>query len=120
MYLKPRQFYTSQVGAIMISTKSKKDQIFNAHYMLFWPNLSRLNGLLVILNISMFFLTGLVNQGYYYTFYSLACLSIVAIGMVVPTSLVRKFWYYLMFLLFEIVGIYFFVASIVYWIQHGA
>ena len=40
-------------------------------HVLLWGNLSRLNGLLIILNISMFFLTGLVAQGYYYTFYSL-------------------------------------------------
>jgi hypothetical protein len=105
-----------------MSTSSFKDRnaAFAADHVLFWTNLSRLNGVLVILNISMFFLTGLVTRGYYYTFYSLACLSVVALGMVIPTVLVRTILYYWSFLIFEAVGIYFFVASIVYWLRHGS
>ena len=91
---------------------------FDADHVLFWSNLSRLNGLLVILNISMFFMTGLVANGYYYTFYSLIGLSVVGIGMVVPTALVRRLWYYLVFLVFEGIGFSIFAASIIYWIRH--
>jgi hypothetical protein len=47
-------------------------------------------------------------------------LSVVGLGMVLPTSLVRRLWYYLCFLCFEVTGMYFFVASIVYWVRHGA
>lgn len=72
----------------MNTSFAKQSSAFTGNYVLFWTNLSRLNSLLVILNISMFFMTGLVNQGYYYTFYSL-------------------------------VGVYFLVASVVYWIRHG-
>jgi hypothetical protein len=104
----------------MITFFRKQDSIFAGDHVLFWTNLSRLNGLLVILNISMFFLTGLVTSGYYYTCYSLACLSVVGLGMVLPTSLVRRLWYYSCFLFVELVGMYFFVASIVYWVRHGA
>ena len=68
---------------------------------LFWTNLSRLNGLLVLLNISLFFLTGLVAHGYYYTCYSLAGLGVVGLGMIMPTVLVRKLWYYFCFLFLE-------------------
>ncbi len=99
---------------------AKQDSAFTADYALFWTNLSRLNGLLVILNVSMFFLTGLVNRGYYYTCYSLIALSVVGLGVILPTSLIRKLLYYLIFLFFEAVGVYFFVVSIVYWIRHGA
>jgi hypothetical protein len=42
--------------------------VFDADHLLFWNNLSRLNNLLVVMNISMFFLTGLVAKGYFYTF----------------------------------------------------
>ena len=97
-----------------------RDKAFAAEHTLFWNNLFRLNGLLVILNISMFFLTGLVAHGYYYTYYSLAGLGVVGLGMIIPTMLVRNLWYYLCFLFFEVIGIYFFVASFVYWIRQGA
>jgi hypothetical protein len=98
----------------------KQDKGFAADHVLFWTNLSRMNGLLVLLNISMFFLTGLVAHGYYYTCYSLAGLGAVGLGMIVPTVLVRRLWYYLCFLFLEGIGIYFFVASFAYWIRQGA
>lgn len=41
------------------SSFKNRDAAFAADHVLFWTNLSRLNGVLVILNISMFFLTGL-------------------------------------------------------------
>lgn len=39
---------------------SKLSAAFDADHVNFWSNLSRLNNLMVIMNISMFFLTGLV------------------------------------------------------------
>ncbi len=48
--------------------------------VIFWSNLARVNNLLVIMNISMFFLTGLIAQGYYFTFISLTCLGIVGVA----------------------------------------
>jgi hypothetical protein len=43
-----------------------------SEYLLLWTNLSRLNGTLVIANLSLFFVSRLViEKGYYYTFCSL-------------------------------------------------
>lgn len=82
-----------------------------------WAHLSRLNNLLIILNISLFFLTDLVTRyGYYYTFYSLLFLTLTAIGLLLPFGLLHRLWYYLIFVLSEAVGGYFLVASIWYWI----
>ncbi len=103
-----------------VSLYFKQDKAFAEDHVLFWSNLSRLNVLFVLLNITIFFLTGLITQGYYYTYYSLSALGVVGLGMVMPTILVKKLWYYLCFLFFEAIGIYFCVSSIVYWVRHGA
>jgi len=72
---------------------------------------------LIILNISLFFLTELVTrQGYYYTFFSLLCLGVVAIGLLIPLGLVNRLWYYCIFLFAELVAIYFLTASIWFWV----
>lgn len=84
---------------------------------MFWAHLSRLTNFLVILNISLFFATGLIKMGYYYTVYSVVCLSFSALGMLVPTPLVRRLWYYLMFVLADLMALYFLVVSIVHWIR---
>ena len=75
---------------------------------------------MVIVNISMFFLTGLVAKGYFFTFYSLICLGVVGVAALVPTLLIRRLWYYWIFLIVEFIGLYYLVASIVYWIQNGS
>ncbi len=98
---------------------SKLSTAFDADHVNFWSNLSRVNNLVVIMNISMFFLTGLVAKGYFYTFYSLACSAVVAAATLVPTILIRRLWYYWMFLIFEILGFYYLVASVIYWVQNG-
>ena len=97
----------------------KLDTAFDADHMNFWSNLSRVNNLLVIMNISMFFLTGLVAKGYYFTFYSLVCLGVVGMGSLVPTTLIRKLGYYWIFLTVELLGLYFLVASVLYWVRNG-
>ncbi|BBO69412.1 hypothetical protein DSCA_33420 [Desulfosarcina alkanivorans] len=93
---------------------------FDAGHANFWGNLIRLNNLLVIVNISMFFLTGLVAKGYFYTFYSLVCLGVVGVGVLIPTTLIRRLWYYWIFPATELCGLYFLVASVVYWINNGS
>lgn len=92
---------------------------FDGDYAHFWSNLSRLNNLLVIMNISIFFLTGLIAEGYYYTFFSLICLGIVAVGVLLPTTLIRRLWYYCIFFMIEGAGLYYVVASIIYWVENG-
>ncbi|MFO7713841.1 hypothetical protein [Desulfosarcina sp.] len=73
---------------------SRLESVFDADHVNYWSNLSRLNNLMVIVNISMFFLTGLVAKGYFYTFFSLICLGVVGVTALVPTGLVRRLWYY--------------------------
>lgn len=97
----------------------KLDNAFELDHVIFWSNLSRLNNLLVIMNISMFFLTGLVAKGYFYTFYSLIILSIVSVGLLIPTTLIRSLWYYCFYFVLELMGLYFLVASIAYWVNNG-
>jgi len=99
---------------------TKLNHAFDADHMNYWSNLNRVNNLLVIMNISMFFLTGLVARGYYFTFYSLICLGVVALGSLIPTTLIRKLWYYWTFLGIELIGLYFLVASILYWVRNGS
>ena len=99
---------------------SRLDTAFDADHVNFWSNLSRLNSLMVILNISMFFLTGLVAKGYFYTFYSLVCLSVLGVGAIIPTVLVRRLWYYWAFMGIELLGLYYLVASVVYWVRNGS
>ena len=72
------------------------------------------------MNISMFFLTGLVTKGYYYTFYSLICLVVVGMGVLVPTRLIRRLWYYWIFLGVELSGLYYLAASMIYWVKNSS
>ena len=72
------------------SRYSRLESAFDADHVNFWSNLSRLNNLMVIMNISMFFLTGLVTKWYFYTFYSLICLGVVGVGILIPTMLIRR------------------------------
>lgn len=97
----------------------KLKKAFELDHVIFWSNLSRLNNLLVIMNISMFFLTGLVAKGYFYTFYSLIILCIVSLGLLIPTALIRSLWYYWFYFVLELLGLYFLVASVVYWVNNG-
>jgi len=83
----------------------------------YWANLSRFTNLLIVLNITLFFLSELVTRhGYYYTYYSLLALGIVNIGLLIPIGLLGHLWYYCIFLIIEAVGIHFLVVSIWYWI----
>lgn len=101
------------------ATYAHWNRIFYLERAIFWASLTRLNNLLVILNISLFFLTGLVAKGYFYTFISLGCLGGVSIAAIVPTPLIRRLWFYGLCFLLELGGIYYLVNSIVYWVRHG-
>jgi len=58
-------------------------------------------------------------KGYYYTFLSLICLGVVGVGTLVSTVLIRRLWYYWVFLLVELVSLYYLVNSIAYWVING-
>jgi hypothetical protein len=44
---------------------SKIEMSYEKYRVIYRANLSRFNNLIIILNISMFFLSGLVSRGYY-------------------------------------------------------
>lgn len=95
------------------------EQIYQKNRSILWPNLGRLNNLLVIVNISMFFLSGLVAKGYFFTFFSLVCLAIVATLLILPLPCLDKLWYYLLCLALEFTALYFLISSLVYWVKRG-
>ena len=91
---------------------------FDNHNNIYWMNLSRFTALLIILNISLFFVTELVTrQGYYYTYFSLLALFAVEFALLVPVGLVDKLWYYGIFLAAEIIALYFLVSSVWFWVS---
>ena len=99
------------------SAWSRAQRRFIRDYENHWSHLSRMTNLMVILNISLFFLTELVTRhSYYYTFFSLLFLGLVQIGLILPLGFLNRLWYYLIFLVAEALGIYFLVVSAWYWI----
>jgi hypothetical protein len=102
----------------LITRYQKSAEQFSKDHKVYWSHLSRLNGLLVILNVSLFFLTELVTtQSYYFTFFSLLSLGFVYLGLLIPIGCINRLWYYLIFLFLEIIGGYFLVASGWYWVS---
>ncbi len=99
---------------IIISSLNEK---FENQAAIYWANLSRFTSLLIILNLSLFFISKLViTHGYYYTYYSLFCLGIVELGLLIPSGLLNRLWYYCIFIIFEAIAIYFFIFSAWYWV----
>jgi len=95
----------------------KLRESFERDASIHWASLSRITNLLIILNITLFFLTELVTKkGYYYTFYSIFFLCMVQIGTLLPLGLLNRLWYYSIFLIFQGLGIYFLAASTWYWV----
>jgi len=95
----------------------KLNNSFESQMVIYWSNLSRTTNLLILLNISLFFVTELVTKkGYYYTYYSLFLLLIVKVGLLFPFGLLNRLWYYCIYLVFEVIAIYFLLSSILFWV----
>jgi hypothetical protein len=91
--------------------------LFSQDYHGYWGHLSRATNLFIILNISLFFLTELVTkQSYFYTYFSLLFLGFVKVGILLPLGFHNRICYYMVFLMAELTGVYFLVASAWYWI----
>lgn len=87
-------------------------------YPVLHGNLSRFTGLLIMLNVTLFFVTGaVVYEGYYYTFYSLGLLAVVEALLIIPHGLFDRLWFYALTLLVEAVALYFFTSSVWYWVS---
>lgn len=106
MLRKLQYFYKSQ------------SEVFAKQKEIYWSSLSHATNLLIILNISLFFVTELVTKhGYYFTYFSLLSLLIVQCGLLLPLGLLGRLWYYCVFLCFEIIAIYFLVSSVWFWVE---
>jgi hypothetical protein len=92
-------------------------QDFNNNFSIYWNHFSRLTIMLIISNFSLFFLTKLViRERYFYTHISLGLLFLVHLALILPLGLVNRLWFYGLCLLFELASVYFFGASIWYWV----
>jgi len=111
----------------MTSTKSpwwkrlwdRCNQIFQEQSVYLWPHLSRAINLMVIVNVSLFFLTGTVRHGYYFPIISLCLLALATLLILLPLGLQKELPFY-----FAVMGLcltagWFLAASIVYWFKHG-
>ncbi len=93
-------------------------QCFCEQCPILWPNLSRATSLLVVLNTSLFFLSGAVQcQGYYWPIYSLGLLGIVEVVLLLPLGLNRQLWFYLVVLAAWLLAGWFLVGSILFWLR---
>ncbi|RDE24184.1 hypothetical protein DV711_00880 [Motiliproteus coralliicola] len=92
---------------------------FKANHGLYWSHLGHLNNLLAILNISLFFMTGLIAQGYYFTYISLSAIILVALITLLPLPCARRLGFYLGCLALEGIALYLLVASAIHWVQMG-
>ena len=41
-------------------------------------------------------------------------------GVLIPTTLIRRLWYYWTFFGIELLGLYYLITSRIYWVKHGA
>jgi hypothetical protein len=90
---------------------------FVKHRNIYWENLTHFNTLLIIINLSLFFVTRLVvDQGYFYTYYSLLALGVVQCCLLLPLGLLDRAWYYIMCLVCEFIAVYFIIVSVWYWV----
>ena len=93
---------------------------FQEDHAIYWGHLSRTAGLLVMLNISLFFLNGALScGGNYWPVKSLGFLAVAEGAMLWPHNVARRFGYYLALLALWLVAAGFFLASVVYWLRTG-
>lgn len=92
---------------------------FKTNHGLYWSHLGHLNNLLAILNISLFFMTGLIARGYYFTYISLSAIILVALITLLPLPCARRLGFYLGCLALEGIALYLLVASAIHWVQMG-
>jgi hypothetical protein len=81
-------------------------------------HLSRINSLLIVLNISRFFLTDpVIRQGVSLHRRFTGFLTLTTIGPMFGFGLLNRLWYYLKFILSEIAGSYLLISSVRYWVR---
>jgi len=91
---------------------------YRKEHQMYLDHLQHFTHLLIFLNISFFFLTELVTkQGYYYTYFSLLCLGIVQILLILPLNILHRLWCYMFLLITEGIGLYYLLTSVIYWVR---
>ena len=99
----------------IISLLNKEFQI---QYKIYWSNLNFFSNTLLVLNISLFFVTELIiKENYYFTYYSIIFLGLGQIALLFPTGLLNRLWFYFLALFFHLIAIYFIIASVIFWIK---
>ena len=99
---------------------SRLAESFRRDRAIYWSNLARTSNLLVVLNVSFFFLTELVTrEGYYYTYYSLGFLGLIYLAMLLPLGWTDRLGFYCLCLASLGVALYFVAVSVWYWVTHS-
>ena len=93
------------------------DEKYREDHVMYQDHLQHMNHIITLLNVSLFFVTELVTKhGYYYTIISLLLLGIVQVALVLPFGLMKTLKGYCLFLVIELIALYFFLSSVTYWI----
>ena len=96
------------------------EECFLKDYDVLWSALSRNSNLLVILNISLFFLTEAVRSGgYYFPLISVGIIAVSILLTLLPLGWHRSMRFYLVNLVLFLAAGTMFVLSVLYWIQNG-
>ena len=102
----------------MIKLKILNQKIYEENINTYWSAISRVANFLMATNIAIFVTSKLIFEGYYFTFISLGCLVLVHLMSLFPTVCFKKLWYYKIALGLFIIALYFFIASVIYWLQN--
>ncbi len=98
----------------------KLSKHYKENYQLYLDHMQQFNHLLILLNISFFFVTELViKENYYFTYFSLAALGLIQLLVLLPFRWIKNYKFYLFLLFLMMVAGYFFIASVVYWVKIG-
>ena len=93
---------------------------FAADCAVYWANLSRLAGLLTMLNVSLFFLHGAVScGGAYWPLKSLLLLALLHLLLLLPHPGLRRLGVYLAHVATLLAAGAYFAASVVWWLRSG-
>jgi hypothetical protein len=97
------------------------DRCFHEQNVFLWPHLSRAIGLMVVLNTSLFFLTGAVTHGgYYYPVIALVLLAIAKFLILLPLGFQARLPFYMIVLGLWIAAGWLLGASIFHWLRQAA
>lgn len=97
------------------------DRCFHEQNIFLWPHLSRAIGLMVVLNTSLFFLTGAVTHGgYYYPIIALVLLAIAKLLILLPLGFQARLPFYMIVLALWIAAAWLLGASLIHWLRQAA